>query len=201
LLSSATYKNKIEWPNVFFFFGDERYVPSDQPNSNFRMALKALFEPLQIPLEQIFAVDTTLSPEASADGYEQIIRRHFKGQRCRFDLVLLGLGDNSHTASLFPHSSVLHETKAGIKSVYVHEVKMNRITFTAPLINEARTVAFLVYGPDKAEAVRHVLQGPLEFEEYPAQLIRPVEGEVHWFLDQAAERLIKNQHGPEKERN
>jgi 6-phosphogluconolactonase len=183
LLVSDNYRHRIDWTKVYFFFGDERYVPADHSSSNFLMAKNSLFTPLNISGDQIFAVETSLSPSESAVDYERRVRKHFKGDPCRFDLVLLGLGDNSHTASLFPHTSVLHEKDALIKEVYVQEVSMYRITFTAPLINDANCVAFLVYGSSKAEALVHVLKDPTNVEMYPAQLIKPDRGELHWFVD------------------
>lgn len=185
-LLASGYKDRIDWERVYFFFGDERYVPLYHSESNFLMAKKALFIPLQIADRQIFAVNTSLSPHEAAREYEQRIRRHFNYLPWRFDLILLGLGDNSHTASLFPHSPLLHERFAWIKEIFVEEVNMYRITFTAPLINAAHNVAFLVYGPSKAEAVQHILKDPLNIEEYPAQLIQPDRGTLHWFLDEAA---------------
>jgi len=189
LLTSKEFSHKIEWKNVYFFFGDERYVPHDHQDSNFLMSRKALFEPLKIPSDHIFGIDTSVSPEESAKAYEKRLHEHFDGP-CRFDLILLGLGDNSHTASLFPHTSVLHEKTALMAGLYIEEVKMNRITFTAPLINQAHSIAFLVYGAGKAEAVHHILKDPPNIEEYPAQLIKPANGELIWFLDEAAARLI-----------
>jgi 6-phosphogluconolactonase len=168
---------------VYFFFGDERYVPADHANSNFLMVKKALFDPLKIANENTFAVDTSLSPAEAAVDYEQRIRSHFQNKACKFDMILLGLGDNSHTASLFPHTAVLHEKESLVKEIYVQEVNMYRITFTAPLINEAHCIAFLVYGASKAEAVGNILHGPANIEMYPAQLIKPIGGELHWFLD------------------
>lgn len=186
LLASQPYRDAIEWPKVYFFFGDERYVPLDHPDSNFLMAKDALFAPLGIDKEQIVEVNTSLSPAEAAIDYERRIRQHFSNSECRFDLILLGLGDNSHTASLFPHTTVLYEKNALIKEVFVEEVNMYRITFTASLINSAHNIAFLVYGKSKAEAVRHILKDPLNIEEYPAQLIRPERGELHWFMDDGA---------------
>ena len=186
LLASDAYCNRIDWTKVYFFFGDERYVPADHSNSNFLMTQKALFDPLKISEDQIFAVNTSLSPSDSAIDYEQRLRKHFKDNEYKFDLILLGLGDNSHTASLFPHTSVLHEKKALIKEIYVQEVNMYRITFTAPLINAAHCVAFLVYGSSKSGALVHILKDPMNIDEYPAQLIKPVDGELHWFVDGAA---------------
>src|SRR5688572_15519201 len=190
LLASDAYRTRIEWKKVYFFFGDERYVPADHSNSNFRMVKNSLFAPLKISDQQIFAVNTSLQPSDSASDYEQRLRKHFEGKECRFDLILLGLGDNSHTASLFPHTSVLHEKEALVKEIYVQEVSMYRITFTAPLINAAHCVAFLVYGSSKAEAVANILKGPLKIDDYPAQLINPTDGELHWFLDGPAAAVV-----------
>ncbi|HWA34368.1 MAG TPA: 6-phosphogluconolactonase, partial [Cyclobacteriaceae bacterium] len=170
---------------VYLFLGDERYVPADHPDSNYKMIRTSLIDPLGIKPDHAFPVNTTLSPAQSAEDYEKRIRAHF-GSDVRFDLILLGLGDNSHTASLFPHTKVLHEKSALVKAEYIDEVKMDRITFTAPLINNARAVAFLVYGGGKAEAVRHIIKDPLNVDEYPAQLISPSHGELTWFLDDAA---------------
>jgi len=186
LLASFPESSAIPWQKVFFFFGDERYVPPDHDDSNFLMAKKSLFNPLGIPDDQIFAINTTLSPQDAAIDYERRIKSHFDDGDCRFDLILLGLGDNSHTASLFPHTSVLHEHEGLVKEIYVDEVGMYRITFTAPLINAARQVVFLVYGSGKAAAVHHILKGKRDFENYPAQLIQPDHGELIWFLDEAS---------------
>jgi 6-phosphogluconolactonase len=190
LLASEKYRQRLSWENIYFFFGDERYVPSDDAQSNYRMAKETLFTPLNIGPGQIMAVDTTVSPAESATKYEQTIRKHFQGA-CRFDLILLGLGDDAHTASLFPHTDVLNEQNALVKEVFVSKVNQFRITFTAPLINEASTIAFLTYGATKAEAVHHILKDPFNPTEYPAQLVKPVSGKVHWFLDEeAASRII-----------
>jgi 6-phosphogluconolactonase len=185
LLASAQYRSRIEWSKIFFFFGDERFVPANDPQSNYRMAKETLFDPLQISEDHIFPVNTTVSPAESAKDYEQAIRKIF-GRDCKFDLILLGLGDNSHTASLFPHTEVLHEKQALIKEVFVNEVNQFRITFTAPLINNAKVIAFLTFGALKADAVHHILRDPFNPEEYPAQLIKPLSGVVHWFLDKEA---------------
>lgn len=186
LLASERYRHDIAWPKVYFFFGDERYVPLDHPDSNFRMVQHTLFVPLAISPQQVFKVDTTKSPAQAAADYEQRIRQHFENNDCHFDLILLGLGDNSHTASLFPHTNVLYERKALVKEVFVEEVNMYRITFTAPLINVANEIAFLVYGASKREAVHHILKDGENIEEYPAQLIRAEKGTLHWFMDEAA---------------
>jgi 6-phosphogluconolactonase len=189
LLASKDYRGKIEWSKVFFFFGDERYVPLDHKDSNYLMTLHTPFEPLGISGKQIFSVNTSLAPAEAAKDYEQRMVQHFNSS-CRFDLILLGLGDNSHTASLFPHTSVLHEKRALVKEIFVDEVNMYRITFTASLINAAHHIAFLVYGSGKAEAVHHILKGPTNIELYPAQLISPVDGSLYWFMDEAAAQKV-----------
>ena len=186
LLASDKYKNQIEWTKVFFFFGDERYVPATDPQSNFLMAKKALFDPLTISPSQVYAINTTLSPDDSALSYQTDIHAYFKDNPTCFDFILLGLGDNVHTASLFPHSSILHEQTAFVKGIFIEEVNMNRISLTAPIINKSNTIVFLVYGAAKAKAVKHVLSDTHNIEEYPAQLIHAETGELHWFLDKDA---------------
>lgn len=184
LLASETYKNQVEWSNVDFFFGDERYVPATDAASNFRMANETLFIPLDISERQIFRMRTELAPAAAAADYDASINQYFKGNVPRFDLVLLGLGDNAHTASLFPHTDVLQEKEATVKAVFLEDQQVYRITFTAPLINLASHVIFLVYGADKAGAVHHILKGEADIENYPAQLIKA--NDITWFLDKAA---------------
>jgi len=190
LLASDAFKNKVDWENVHFFFGDERYVPHTDKDSNYLMVKTALFDPLQIDSSNIFAVDTSESPEAAAEDYTEKITGFFGDAPLNFDLILLGLGDNSHTASLFPQTPVLHDTTESVKSVYLTDQQVYRITFTAPLINAAHHIAFLVYGEGKAEAVHHVLEDSRDIENYPAQLISPVHGDVIWYLDEAAASKI-----------
>lgn len=155
------------------------------------MAKKALFDPLHIVPHQVFAVDTTLQPDATAEAYQQAIEKHFAPNLPTFDLILLGLGDDAHTASLFPHTEVVNATEAGINAIFIEDKQVYRITFTAPLINLARHIAFLVFGSSKAEAVYHVLKGGKDYNQYPAQLIQPVNGDVTWFMDEAAAARLR----------
>ena len=185
-LLASSYFDQLDWTKIYFFFGDERYVPQTDKDSNYLMAKKSLFEPLEIEPENIFAVDTSLQPDAAAQAYQEAIEQFFDESEQSFDLILLGLGDNSHTASLFPHTPVLNDTKPGVKAVYLEDQKIYRITLNAPLINEAEHIAFLVYGDGKAEAVHHVLEDEENIDEFPAQLIEPIVGEIQWFLDEAA---------------
>ncbi len=191
LLASPAYRGRVMWARAYFFFGDERNVPQTSPDSNYRMAKTALFDPLQIRPAQVFAVDTALAPAEAAAQYGVVIEEFFGEEAACFDLVLLGLGDNAHTASLFPHTPVLHDKTVGVKEVLVAELNAFRITMTAPLLNQARATAFLVYGPDKAAAVQQILEGPRDVDQYPAQLIAPASCNVQWFLDEAAADKLK----------
>jgi 6-phosphogluconolactonase len=191
LLASEPFRSKVHWSKVYFFFGDERNVPGDHPDSNALMVKKALFDPLNISPKQIFAVDTSLEPKKAAAAYQQVIEQHFSGEAI-FDLILLGLGDNSHTASLFPNTEVLDVKEAGVKEVFLQDQNVYRITLTAPLINQAKRIAFLVFGDAKAKAVHHILEEENDCRQYPAQLIQPASGDVIWFLDEAAAAMLND---------
>ena len=191
LLSSPDFCERVDWTKVFFFLGDERYVSLTNPASNFKMIKAVLFVPLGIDASQVFPVDTSLSPAAAAADYLQKIQQHFDGSLPCFDLILLGLGDNAHTASLFPFTDILHESGASVRAVFLPDQLLYRISFTAPLINMAHRVAFLVYGASKAYAVKNVLDGVEDILHYPAQMIHPVDGALDWFLDTAAAAKIR----------
>lgn len=188
----AKNKQKLDWTKVFFFFGDERNVPFDSEDNNATMAQEFLLTPLQIPSSNYFRIDTRLGPKEAAKDYENTINTFFNKQKVQFDFVLLGLGDNAHTASLFPLTGIIREKSVGIQSVFVAEMNVYRISFTAPLINQAKNVAFLVFGKGKAKAVNEVLNGPKNPEEFPAQLIDLDDGNLFWFLDEEAAKLYEN---------
>lgn len=189
-LLTSEYRDKIEWEKVYFFFGDERDVPLTDSQSNYLMAKQTLFDPLGIDPSHVYAVQTALGAEEAAKDYTRHLIGFFDGESASFDLIILGLGDNSHTASLFPHTSVLTDESASVQALYIEEVKMNRITFTAPLMNNAHHTAFLVYGAGKAEAVKHILEDPKDIQEYPAQLITGAD--LQWFLDEPAASKLQN---------
>jgi 6-phosphogluconolactonase len=191
-LLASDYKDKTDWKKIHFFFGDERFVPFNNPDNNGAMAKQTLFDPLGINDAQIFYMDTALQPEMSAKKYASQILKHFGDDPVQFDFILLGLGDNVHTASLFPNTSVLDEKKALVKNVFVEEINAMRITMTAALINEAANIAFLVHGENKAEAVHLAIEGKKNAHLYPAQLIEAEDGEVHWFIDESAAAKLKN---------
>lgn len=191
ILASPTYTNQVDWNKINFFFGDERNAPAEDPQNNAHMVREALFHPRNISAARIFAVDTSLPPEQAAKDYTKRISEHFKGKEIVFDLILLGLGDDAHTASLFPHTTVLADTSVSIQSVFVEKHNTFRITMTAPMINQARDITFLVYGQGKAEAVHHVLEDEVNTEKYPAQLIQPVNGNLQWYVDEAAASQLR----------
>jgi len=191
LLASPAYHEQVAWDKAYFFFGDERNVPHTSPDSNYLMAKKALFDPLAIRPGQVFAVDTSLAPAEAAAQYGVDVEEFFGEREAEFDLVLLGLGDNAHTASLFPNTPVLHDQTVSVQEVWLPIEQVFRITFTAPLINQARAVAFLVYGAGKAEAVKQILELPRDIENYPAQLIALASKPVDWFLDEAAAQQLQ----------
>ena len=187
LLASKTYRNKIDWKKTFFFFGDERFVPENDSQRNSLMAQKAMFDRLKIGASHIFKVDTMGSPAEAAQRYANSITAHFHNRPVKFDFILLGLGDDAHTASLFPNTEVLKETEATIKSDFVKKLDAYRITMTAPLINQAHNIAFLVFGENKAEAVYRVLEDKEGAPTmYPARLIKSNKKKVVWYLDTAA---------------
>ncbi len=191
-LASPDYKKQVDWERVNFFFGDERYVPVNDPQNNSKMARALLLAPLNIPASRIFAVDTSLPPESAAKDYTAQIASHFRGEESVCDLILLGLGDNAHTASLFPHTDVLGNQSVSVKAVFLKQQNEYRITMTAPIINQARSIAFFVFGKAKAEAVHHVLESEYDPEQYPAQLIKPKHGKLLWYLDEEAASLLRN---------
>ncbi len=187
------YKNTLDWNKINFFWSDERYVPLDDPESNAGMAFTELFDPLEQEDLNIYPVDTSLSPsEEAAEAYERLILSiHPPLQPVpRFDLILLGMGDDGHTASLFPETEALHENSKLISANWVPKFEKWRITFTFPLINSAKNVIFLVSGANKAEIVRDIFNNS---KDYPAAQVSPVEGVLTWLLDKEAGKYLKNQ--------
>ena len=178
----------IPWKSIYFFWGDERHVPPTDPESNYRMAYEAMLSKVQVPPENIFRIlSEEKDPELAATQYEQTLIKFFgltAGEFPRFDLVLLGLGPDGHTASLFPDTTALRETKRLVVANWVEKFKTHRITLTLPVLNNAAVVEFLVSGNEKAGIVHQVLDGG--GNQYPSQMIRPREGRLVWLLDQAA---------------
>jgi 6-phosphogluconolactonase len=188
---ATKYKDQLDWQKVYFFFGDERNVSATDKDYNGLMAAESLLKPLQIADDHIFYVNTSLSPVEAATDYHNSIYLHFGGVTPAFDLILLGMGDDAHTASLFPGTEILDSEEISVEAVFVEKLNTYRISMTAPLINQAKNIAFLVFGKSKAEAIKNVIEPEEEDSSlYPAQLIKPYEGNVTWFVDQEAADLL-----------
>ncbi len=190
LLASTEYHDKIPWANTYIFWGDERCVPLDDPANNAHVASLLLLNKVPVPQSNIFPIPVSLPPADAALAYEKTIKDFFGEEEPCFDLILLGLGENGHTASLFPGTDVLQEQVRLVKEVYVEELKMFRITMTAHLINLAHNILFLVTGKGKAAVLQNVLYGQYLPSTYPAQLIEPLHGELYWFVDGNADNSI-----------
>ncbi|MGI8640221.1 MAG: 6-phosphogluconolactonase [Pyrinomonadaceae bacterium] len=195
LLSSEQFKNKIDWRKVFFFFGDERNVSPENEDSNFLMANENLLKPLQIEAKNIFRWKTELiNTEAIAENYAQKIKDFFnlsENEFPRFDLILLGMGDDGHTASLFPLTDALQETEKIVVSNRVEKLDTTRLTFTFPTINNSLNIIFLVGGAAKAETLQQVLEGEFQPEKYPSQAVKPRNGNLFWLIDEQAAKFLQ----------
>ena len=191
-LATADYQDRIAWEKVHVFFSDERCVPPDDTRSNYRMVREAWFDHSSIPADNIHRIRGEDDPAREALRYEQEIACLYRSAVFpAFDLILLGMGDNGHTASLFPGTAALREKERWVVAQYVEVMTTWRVTFTAPLINAARHVAFLAEGPGKAQMLWNVLEGPYQPDVWPSQLIQPVSGELHWLVDAAAAARVK----------
>jgi 6-phosphogluconolactonase len=190
LLTREPLTSAIPWQAVQLFWGDERWVPQDDPRSNFGMARRAFIDQVPLGEAQLHPVPYQGSPRESALSYERTLRGFFEAGPPRFDLVLLGLGEDGHTASLFPASAALQERERWACEVYLAEQDLYRVTTTAPLINQAALVAFVVAGEGKAAILQRVLEGANDAKLLPAQLIRPAQGRLLWLADRAASRLL-----------
>jgi len=192
------YRKRMPWENLELFWVDERTVPPDHPDSNYRMTKEALLDHVTLYPQQIHRMEGELEPEAAAARYESELRNTFRLEGAeipRFDLIFLGMGDDGHTASLFPHTAAIHEMVRLVTANQVPQKDTWRITLTWPVINHARSVSFLIAGADKAQRVHEVFLGPRDPERLPSQLIWPSSGILTLFLDQAAAALLPATNG------
>ena len=185
LLAQQEFATRIPWKQTFVFWGDERHVPPDHPESNYRMAYDAMLSKVPIPPSNIHRIHGEESPAEGADEYEKVIRDFLP-----FDWVFLGMGPDGHTASLFPGTKALRETQRMVVSNWVGKLNTYRITTTAPVFNSAAHVVCLITGEDKAAPLKAVLEGPYEPDQLPVQLVNPVQGRLLWLIDQSAARLL-----------
>ena len=196
LLSTAEYADRIDWARTHVFFGDERCVPPDHPESNYRMARVALLDRVPIPAGNVHRMHGEDEPAQAARAYERDLRAVFATpdgpptvrSDGRFHLVLLGMGSNGHTASLFPGQAAVRARERWVVAEHVAELDAWRITLTPPILNAANEVLFLVLGGDKAAMLKRVLEGPVRPDELPAQVIAPSDGALTWLVDAAAAR-------------
>lgn len=195
ILGSETFAGRIRWENVHIFEVDERSVPPDHPQSNYGMIREALLSRISIPEENVHRL------AGEAEDLDEVCRQYSaelarvlqpqKDEFPRLDMVILGMGPDGHTASLFPSSEALEEKTLWVRPNYIEKLKMHRLTLTFPVLNAAREVLILIAGADKAETVRKALEGPPG--QFPVQRIDPVNGRLNWFLDEAAARLLSPQ--------
>jgi len=185
LLASPAYIDRIDWSRTHLFWGDERCVPPDHPESNFRMVREALLSKIQIPGQNIHRMAGEKKPNEAAADYESELRNFFAlgpGHLPRFDLILLGLGEDGHTASLFPGSAALDEGKHLVATTYVEKLKAHRLTLTLPVINAAAQVTFLVAGQSKSAVVKEILGSDSHLCSYPATKVNPTDGWLTWLI-------------------
>jgi len=186
LLSTSAYSEQVDWDNVHIFWGDERWVPMEDDRSNAKMAFETLLNFVHIPTGQIYPMyDAVKTPEEFAAVYEQWIKDVVSTDGV-FDLIFLGMGDDGHTASLFPGTDVLHEQDKWVAAYYLQAQDMYRITLTAPLINRAKKIVVITFGEKKTHALYEVLEGEYNPELYPSQLLKPENGELIFLTDEVA---------------
>jgi 6-phosphogluconolactonase len=211
VLAAGPFLDTVPWSSIYFFWGDERCVPPDHSDSNYRMTNEVLLSKVPVPPENVFRILAEMpDPERAAQDYAATLTRFFLAgpganrigtaplsNVPRFDLVFLGMGPDGHTASLFPHTTALQAGEQIAVANYVEKFKAHRITLTAATINNARNVTFLAAGEDKADTLKNVLEGSYQPDLYPSQLIRPRNGTLLWMVDEAAAHLLADQHRAE----
>jgi 6-phosphogluconolactonase len=197
MLTQKPFASRIPWARVHLFWVDERCVPPDHEDSNYRMVREILLDHVPIPPDNVHWMQGEMDPAEAAARYEEGLRQFFTfsessgGAFPVFDLVLLGLGADGHAASLFPGTRAIHESARWVLGHYVNAQKGWRITLTPPVINSARTVVFIVAGTGKAPVLRDILEGPFLPDVLPAQVVRPEGGDLLWMLDRDAAALLK----------
>ncbi len=192
------WRFRMPWDQLDLYWVDERMVPPDQPDSNYHMTREAMLDHVPLRPDQIHRMEGELEPEVAAARYESELRNSFRlegAESPRFDLIALGMGEDGHTASLFPHTAAIHEMGRLVTANHVPQKETWRITLTWPVINHARSVFFLIAGEDKAAVLREVLTGPRDPERLPSQLIWPASGILTLFLDNAAAALLPPTNG------
>jgi 6-phosphogluconolactonase len=197
-LLATNARTTLPWDRMFFFWGDERHVPPTDPESNYRMAEEAMLSKIPVAPGNVFRIPVE-NPDAAAaaEEYEKMLRKFFQtapDEVPRFDLILLGMGPDGHTASLFPGTAALQEKSRLVVANWVEKLKTYRLSLTLPVLNAARCVAFLVSGTDKAAVLKTVLEEDVPGEQYPSKLVKPSDGKLIWFVDRAAASALSTKH-------
>jgi 6-phosphogluconolactonase len=190
LLAREPFRQRIPWNSVHLFWGDERCVAASDPRSNAQMVRRTLLDKVPLPEQQIHPIICDTTPQTAASAYETVLRSHFTDGIAHFDLVMLGLGDDGHTASLFPGSGALNEQYCWVTTAQKPGEDIMRVTLTAQPLNQAELVVFLVAGTRKSSVLRKVLERPHTPDMLPAQLIKPVNGRLLWYVDESAARFL-----------
>jgi 6-phosphogluconolactonase len=190
LLATPPYSLRIDWKKIHVFFGDERVVPFDDDRNNGKMAFDAFLSKVPIPVEQIHYIDTSKDPAVAAEDYARLLHQYFDNSKQSFDLALLGMGDDGHTLSLFPGTDAVSEKHKFVVTFLLASQQMHRISLTPGIVNRSASIAFLVSGASKSGVLKKILQQDSPSNFFPAQLIRPASGDLHWFVDQAAGGFI-----------
>ena len=191
LLSKTPYTERIDWRKTHLFWGDERCVPPDHKDSNYGMVKAALLDRIDIPKTNVHRIKGELEPKLAAGEYRAELNKFFHHKQPVFDLAFLGMGDDGHTASIFPGTKVIGMSRKRASEVYVSKLKAWRITLTAPVFNQAREVIFLADGRKKIAAIKEVWNGKFAPREYPAQLLRQADHQVVWYLDETLGRAVE----------
>ena len=190
MLAEESYRGRVDWDKLHLFWGDERMVPPEHQDSNFRMVKETLLDHVRIPDVNVHRIRGEIAPEKSATDYAELLHKHFKEDLPRFDLILLGIGEDGHTASLFPGTDAVEECERYAVAVFVSRLGTWRVTLTFPVLNAAREVFFLVSGRSKADTVRRIISIKQPAKEFPASMVNPENGTLHWMLDSEAVVLI-----------
>lgn len=192
ILGSKPLSERLDWNCVHLFFGDERAVPPDHPDSNYGMIRRELIDRIPVPEENVHRIHGELSPQEATQKYADEIQWYFNKEIPRFDCVLLGVGEDGHTASLFPGTEALNERESPVAASFVPRLGTWRVTLTFPVINNAREVIFIAEGERKAPILKKMIESPVPSLDLPATMVRPHNGVAHWMLDSAAASSIRH---------
>jgi 6-phosphogluconolactonase len=190
LLAANTYRNRVDWNCVHLFWGDERTVPPDHTDSNFGMVQQTLLTHITIPEDNVHRIRGEIAPEQASAEYTELLNGHFKEDSLNFDLILLGIGEDGHTASLFPGTDALVKYNQPVIAVFVPKLNAWRVTMTLPVLNAAKEIVFLVSGSSKSNIVQRILSVEQPTKDLPATMVNPENGTLHWMLDSDAAALI-----------